>query len=478
MIFERIVVATDFSDRAEPALAAARHAAELFGARELRLLHVLDTGLGGTALPYGPLQQEAEETFEKAEARALEQLKAIDLAVPGAETTCDVRRGDPAYEVALFADEVAADLIVVATQGRGAIGRAVIGSVTSGVLGYAHCPVLVTSRGRRALQTVETLLVAVDLSPVSAQVLRLADRIREQTGAHVRVHSVYQKPFVVPGEHPMYFGTVSRSFEIRAEEEHRKLLGELVAQAAPTGHLETTVRAAREAHTAILDLERTVKPNLTLIGSSGFRTWGRRLFGTNAERIVARAQGPVLVLPDQLRRGVEAEPNLGAFDPDRAEKRHPDEQMVYAVFQNEEEVRGALEALTKAQISPEDISVLTQSATYEERFKPLDRPDQAFTAGGTIGASVGGILGGLASFGAATGVGLMVVGPAVAMGLAGGLIATLLGFGVPRHEAERLERAVRAGGTVVAVTTHDFDSIQTAKECFADQGVLPKRLTL
>lgn len=478
MIFERIVVATDFSERAEAALAAARHAAELFDARELCLLHVLDTGLGGAALPYGPLQREAEDAFDKAEQRALEQLTAIELAPPGVQLSCAVRRGDPPQEVALYADEVAADLIVLATQGRGAIGRAVIGSVTSGVLGYAHCPVLVTARGRRSLQSLDALLVAVDLSPISGSVLRLADRMAEHTGAHVRVHSVYQKPFVVPGEHPMYFGAVTRSFEIRAEEEHRKLLAALVEQSVPGRNLETSVRAGRDADAAILDLERTLKPSLTLIGSSGLRTWGRRLFGTTAERIVARAQGPVLVLPDTLRRGVEAEPNLAQMQSKPGRKRHPDEQMVYAVLQSEREVRDALEALTTAQIPPEDISVVTRTDTHERQFEPLERPDQAFTAGGTIGASVGAILGGLASFGAATGIGLMVVGPAVAMGLAGGLIATLLGFGVPRHEAERLERAVRAGGTVVAVTTHDFDAIQTAKACFADLGVAPKRLTL
>jgi len=439
---------------------------------------VLDTGLGGAALPYGPLQKEAEDAFEKAEARALERLRSIDLASPDVDVTCHVRRGDPAYEIALFADESSADLVVVATQGRGAIGRAVIGSVTSSMLSHAHCPVLVTSRGRGALQSIGSILAAVDLSPVSTGVLQLTERMAKATGAKVRIHSVYQKPMVVPGDHPMYFGTVTRSFEIRAEEEHRKLLENLVERVVPNLEPETTVRAGRDAYHAILELERALQPDVTIIGSSGFRTWGRRLFGTNAERIVARAEGPVLVLPDLLRRGVEYDVSMTRFDASRFQKRHPDEQMMYAVFQTEAEVRAALDALTKAQIDPEDISVFTKRETHAERFTKFDRPDQAFTAGGTVGASVGGILGGLASFGAATGIGLMVVGPAVAMGLAGGLIATLLGFGVPRHEAEALDRAVQSGGTVVAVHTHDFDSLQTAKDTFAGLDVTPKRLSL
>lgn len=475
MVFERIVIATDFSERSEPAVAAARHLAEHLGTREVHLLHVLDTGLGGAALPYGPLQQEAEEVLAKAETQAAERLAHIELALPGVDVQHAVRRGEPASEIALYAAEAEADLIVVATQGRGAIGRAVIGSVTSGILGYAHCPVLVTARHRRALKSVKQLLVAVDLSPVSTLVLRLAAQLARATDARVRVHSAYQKPFVVPGEHPMYFGAVSRSFEIRAEEEHRKTLDTLLETVVPDLDVAATVRASREAYTSVLDLEGTLEPSLTLIGSSGIRTWGRRLFGTNAERIAAEATGPVLVVPDQLRRGVEPE-ELAVVE--RGQKRHPNEQMVYAVFQDEAEVRGALEALTKAQIPTDDISVVTKTETFQTRFRAFERPDQAFTAGGTIGASVGAILGGLASFGAATGVGLMVVGPAVALGLAGGLIATLMGFGVPHHEAQRLKQAVEAGGTVVAVHTHDFDSMQTAKETFATLGTIPKRLSL
>jgi nucleotide-binding universal stress UspA family protein len=49
----------------------------------------------------------------------------------------------PAHEVANTAREVGADLIVVGTRGRTAIGGLLLGSVTNRLLHIAPCPVLV-----------------------------------------------------------------------------------------------------------------------------------------------------------------------------------------------------------------------------------------------------------------------------------------------------------------------------------------------
>ncbi len=474
MLFDRVLVATDFSERSEAAMATARHAAKLFDAKEVRLVHVLDTGLGGAALPYGPLQSEAEEAIVAAEANALKKLDSIDLDLGQVTVSTEIRRGSPAYELAFAAEEFEADLIVMATQGRGAIGRAVLGSVTSGVLGYATCPVLVTGRGRATMGAGKEILVAVDLSPVSTGVIRTAARLAAHTGAHLRIHSVYQAPFIVPGEHPMYFGAAARTFEIQARDEHLTLLNRLCREVIPDVDAKVTVEASREAFSAILRLEHAMQPDLTVIGSSGIRTWGRRVFGTNAERIVASTLGPILVVPDLLRR--ELEPEIPTAT-QRPTKRHPHEQLVYATFESEPDVREALTKLATASVNMDDISVLTTDETLQSPQDPQAH-EKAFAAGGAIGASVGGVLGGLAAMGAATGLGVLVVGPALAMGLAGGLMSALLGFGTPRHEVHRLAYALREGRTIIAVHTHTHDDIQRAKEVFGGMGVSPKRLPL
>jgi nucleotide-binding universal stress UspA family protein len=470
-----IVAATDFSDRSLVAVAAARQLAEMVGAKRLHLVHVLDTGLGGSPLPYTIPEAQAEEARAEAFARAEDRLRSLEL-LPGIERTVEVRLGEPAYELAVAADEVDAECVVVATQGRGAIRRAILGSVTSALLGYAQCPVLVVGKDRSTINQLQNILVSVDLSPVSGAVLRAAAGLTRQSGGRLKVMSVYQRPFSMPGEHPIYFTAATEAMEIEAAETQHKALNDLIRETIPGIEVESDVATALEPADRILMICEETPPDVLVIGSSGIRTWGRRIFGTNAERIIAKTNVPVLVIPDPHRRGVEIEPQLLKRGRP-AEKRHPDEQMVFALFDDELSVRRAIAALVDANVSAEDISVLMSEDTHRDKFN-TEHPDEAFTAGGALGASVGGIMGGLASMGAASGIGLMVVGPAVALGLAGGLLGSLLGFGVPTSEAEELEAKVKEGQTLVAVHTHDFESLQTAKDAFAAQGVMPKRFAL
>ena len=53
-----------------------------------------------------------------------------------------VRAGRPADEVAIECREVGADLLVLATHGRGGLKRALLGSVAERALRIAPCPVL------------------------------------------------------------------------------------------------------------------------------------------------------------------------------------------------------------------------------------------------------------------------------------------------------------------------------------------------
>ncbi|MGF1509462.1 MAG: universal stress protein [Myxococcota bacterium] len=469
-----ILAATDFSDRSFAAVAAAREVAEAVEAQRIHLVHVLDTGLGGSPLPYTLPEAEAEEVRAEAMARAEERLRAIEV-LPGIERTVEVRIGEPAYELAVTADEVGAECIVVATQGRGAIGRAVLGSVTCSLIGMAHCPVLVTGKERGALHQLKRLLAAVDMSPVSYAVLRAARGLVRRTKGELRVFSVYQRPFMMPAEHPMYFTSTNDVLEIEAEQAQKQALDELISQTLPGLHVATDVVSGFDPAERVSQYAEDHPADLMIIGSSGIRTWGRRLFGTNAERVLAKAKVPVLVIPDPTRRGVEVETHL--VKNETGKKRHPDEQMVYALFDDEPSVRRVLAELVNAGVTAEDISVLMSEGTHRDKFDN-DHPDEAFAAGGAVGATVGGILGGLASLGAASGVGLLVVGPAVALGLAGGLLGTLLGFGVPSSEAKRLESEVKDGKTLVAVHTHDFAEIQRSKDILASMGAMPKRLAL
>ncbi|MAT72436.1 MAG: universal stress protein UspA [Planctomycetaceae bacterium] len=54
-----------------------------------------------------------------------------------------VRFGEPAHEIADFAQELKAGLIVMPSHGRTGVSHLVMGSVAERVVRFAHCPVLV-----------------------------------------------------------------------------------------------------------------------------------------------------------------------------------------------------------------------------------------------------------------------------------------------------------------------------------------------
>ena len=57
------------------------------------------------------------------------------------------RFGDPGHQIAQYAEEAKADLIVLPSHGRSGLQRLLIGSVAERVVRHAPCPVLVV-RGR------------------------------------------------------------------------------------------------------------------------------------------------------------------------------------------------------------------------------------------------------------------------------------------------------------------------------------------
>jgi nucleotide-binding universal stress UspA family protein len=466
-----IVAATDFSPRAEAALATARQLAELLKADRVHLVHVLDTGLGGAALPYA---EGAVLNPDLARNQAENKLGTIRLEMKDIDQTWEVRDGEPAYEIARAAEEAGAEYIVVATQGRGAIGRAVMGSVTSNIIGYAHCPVVVCGKNRGTMDRLQNILCSVDLSPVSGPVLRTGRRIARDTGGSMSAISIFPRPFAVPADFPMSPSSAVMVEEIAQQTDHQQKLDALIAHVCPEENIETNVMSAAEPVDRIVSYVQENKPHLVVIGSSGIGTWGRRIFGSHAERLAAQVPATVVVVPDPLRRGVGVEAHL--LKQELGEKRHQDEQIVYALLEDEVAVRKAVSALSDAGIETDDITVLMSKDTHDDFG--TDHSEEGFVAGGTLGASVGGVLGGLSAMGTAAGIGLMVVGPAVALGLGGGLLATLLGYGVPSHEAERVERAVGGGQTLVGVQSRSYDTLQKAKEVLAAQGSSPKRMAL
>jgi len=146
MTFERILVATDFSDSSRQALELALQIAEKFNS-ELTLVHSWEAPSysygGGLYLPVdlaAPIERAAVARLEEAAAELKQRL-------PRAKSL--LRSGIAWEEVLGAATQVNADLIVMGTHGRHGLERALLGSVAEKVVRMARMPVL-TVHGTKA----------------------------------------------------------------------------------------------------------------------------------------------------------------------------------------------------------------------------------------------------------------------------------------------------------------------------------------
>jgi len=133
---QTVVVPIDFSDESLAALATARELAR--DSSRLHVIHVLpvlepaEPGIIWQTIDDGSRCRHAEAAMQK----VLGQCQAGEV-----ETA--IRFGDPGHEIAHYAKEIPADLIVLPSHGRRGLTRLLLGSVTDRVVHLAHCPVLV-----------------------------------------------------------------------------------------------------------------------------------------------------------------------------------------------------------------------------------------------------------------------------------------------------------------------------------------------
>lgn len=90
----------------------------------------------------------ADQEMASLESHGLDYLRTIAAQLEGAgDVECTVRFGDPVEEILAEAEDFGADLIVVTTETRGTLRRAVLGSVADQVLRKAEAPVLLMRPG-------------------------------------------------------------------------------------------------------------------------------------------------------------------------------------------------------------------------------------------------------------------------------------------------------------------------------------------
>ena len=141
VVFKEIVVPTDFSEHSLRALDYAVEIAEKFGSA-LKIIYVIEpllqaADVSWTSVDFEQLNQTHKASAEKQLAQLLEE-----RLPEGMPADTEILSGKPFVEILKYAKRQNADLIVMATHGRGAIAHILMGSTAEKVVRKASCPVL------------------------------------------------------------------------------------------------------------------------------------------------------------------------------------------------------------------------------------------------------------------------------------------------------------------------------------------------
>lgn len=141
-MYEDILIPTDGSEGARPAILEALDLAESFGAR-VHALFVADTsypyaGAEATTVDWNLIVEDLEEEGRRATSRIADEGDKRGIAVQE-----EIRRSSVIHEAILdYAQEEGIDLLVMGTHGRTGISRFLLGSVTEKVVRTSPIPVL------------------------------------------------------------------------------------------------------------------------------------------------------------------------------------------------------------------------------------------------------------------------------------------------------------------------------------------------
>ena len=255
--------------------------------------------------------QDIQDAWTRTAKADLDEAAAL---LSGSEVTVEqmVAEGEPDEAIVAAAAQRGIQMIAMASHGRGAIGRAIFGSVADRVARTAPVPVLILRTPDEDVDpsvVVSRIVVPLDGSEIAARALPVASEIAKQLGAPVHVVRAVDAALTLPmasgvfGAGPVVDANVTDQIWQEAEAEARSTVTAAVSR----------LQADRvDASGGIVNgspffaISEVIEPGdlliLTSHGRGGVRRW---LLGSVAEKLVREAEAPVMLVP-AVERGEEA----------------------------------------------------------------------------------------------------------------------------------------------------------------------------
>lgn len=150
-----------------------------------------DSGEARSVLRASDVPDSAAPAVEEANGLALRAAERLRGDFPEWAVRAEALSGSPAWEVVKKADEWQPDLVVVGSQGRSALGRFVLGSVSQKVVTEARCSVRVARGKTGGDPSPVRVVVGVDGWPASLKAVGTVAARKWPEGSEARVVAVH-----------------------------------------------------------------------------------------------------------------------------------------------------------------------------------------------------------------------------------------------------------------------------------------------
>lgn len=289
----KLLCATDLQPKSDAAVDRAYQLRESLDAR-LTLVHVVP--------PIGAEDGNLEQRMLSASSRL-----ALRAKHSGGDAELVVRCGRPPQVVR--EEAATANFIVIGPHPAEALSDALRGTFTERLLSEARCPVLIVRRP--ATEPYRQLLLALDGSRATGQVVRAAERLAVSHDATFAAVHAHEPPYEAM-MNTVGVGNLSvASYASASMSQAASLIhSQMRLHSVDWRRYRMLLMDARPA-AAIREAMRGTNPDLLVMGTRGHGRFRRALLGSTAHELLGSVDCDVLLVPDAALRAAPSSDDPG-----------------------------------------------------------------------------------------------------------------------------------------------------------------------
>jgi nucleotide-binding universal stress UspA family protein len=265
---------------------------------------ILEAPYCDAATARGLARRQEQNQIDAACSIAFQAAKRLELSHPQWEIRHGGHCGSPASTILRLADSFHADLIVVGSHGRSALGRFVLGSISQKVVTHSHCSVRVARGHPNKPGAPIRILIGVDGSRGSQEAIR-AVALRnwpERTEARmVAVHdALIPAPigqFMPPITGKLYEESAENTWIDKLVDASRRELEE-------AGIIVSSQLLPGDPRSGLIEAAREWAVDCIFLGARGLSRLDRFLLGSVSAAIAARAESSVEIVQAPAQKHV------------------------------------------------------------------------------------------------------------------------------------------------------------------------------